>query len=290
METDKPDYLNIAYRENPSLATYVRLRRRYPNHRIDFYEGFSVDGLEWVSGREEFDKFDIPAETAYAAVTGECAAISELCLRVMELLVEREHFRKTGKTHAVSRGDVVSDVFVNTLISYMLAGLAFSRHFHVNPDLMMLISHQLADGATRLKKKRTKVLDWLEIMDVAYDLRRKGIEPSYRAIAKVMGVAPTTVLRSFKSDLLDLVKAAGMRASVGKSPEARCNWLLGLRIATELADRNEKISPTIIRDAMGLSKDSNDVPEWKLLDTVEEGLLRLGMRDLAHAPKVPNEQ
>jgi polysaccharide export outer membrane protein len=33
-------------------------------------------------------------------------------------------------------------------------------------------------------------------MDVAYDLQRKGIEPSYRAIAKVMGVAPTTVMQA----------------------------------------------------------------------------------------------
>ena len=288
METDKPDYLNIAYRENPSLAAYVRLRRCCPNHQIDFYEGFSVDGLEWVSGREEFDRFDIPAETAYAAVTGECAAISELCLRVMELLVERDDFKKTGKTHAVSRGEVISDVFVNTLISYMLAGLAFSQHFHVNPDLMMLTSHQLSDGATRLKKKRTKVLNWLEIMDVACDLQKKGIEPTYRAIAKVMGVAPTTVMRSFPSSLLDPVKAGRVWVSVNKSPEARRNWLHGLKIATELADRNEKISPTIIRDAMGLSKDSNDVPEWKLLAMVEEGLLRLGMCDSAYAAKVPN--
>ncbi len=288
METDKTDYLNITYRENPSLATYVRLRRCYPNHRIDFYEVYSIYGLEWVSGREEFVRFDIPVETAYAAMTGECVAISELCLRVMELLVERDNFKKNGKTHAVSRGEVVSDVFVNGLISYLLAGLAFSGHFHVNLDLMMLISHQLSDGAARLKRKRTKVLDWLEIMDVASDLKRKGIDPSYRAIAKVMGVAPTTVMRSFKSDLLDLIKEDQIRASVDKSPEARSSWLLGLRIATGLADRNQKISPAIIRDAMGLSRDSNDVPELKLLDMVAEGLLRLGMRDSAYAPKAPN--
>jgi hypothetical protein len=289
METDKPDYINIAYRENSSLATYVRLRRSYPNHRIDFYEGFSVDGLEWVSGREEFDKFDIPAETAYAAVTGECAAISELCLCVMELLVEREHLCKTRKTHAVSRGEVISDVFVNTLISYILAGLAFSRHFHVNPDLVKLISHQLADGATRLKNKRSKVLDRSEIMDVACDLQRKGIEPSYRAIAKVMGVAPTTVMRSFRSDLLDLIKAGRIRPTVDKSPEARRNWLLGLRIATQLADRNEKISPTIICEARGLPKYSmsDDVPEGKLLNMVEEGLLRLGVRESSYAQENP---
>jgi hypothetical protein len=280
METDKPNYLNIVYEQNPSLAAYVRLRRCYPNHRIGFCEGFSLEGQEWVFGREEFDRFDIPAETAYAAVTGECAAISEICLRVMELLIERDDLKKNGKTHAVSRGEVISDVFVNTLISYMLAGSALSGYFHVNADLMMLISHQLTDGAKRLKRKRTKVLGRDEIIDVACELRCKGIEPSYRAIAKVMGVAPTTVMRTLSSDFLDLVKAGRVRVSVNKSPEERRNWLNGLRIATGLADRNEKISHTIIREAMGLPKYgmSDGVPEWQLLNMVEEGLLRLGVR------------
>jgi hypothetical protein len=87
---------------------------------------------------------------------GECAAISELSLRLMELLVERERVQKSGKPHAVSRGEVISDVFVNALISYMLAGLASTKHFHINPDLMMLITHQLSSGACAAEENAHK--------------------------------------------------------------------------------------------------------------------------------------
>src|SRR5262249_5432476 len=151
-------------------------------------------------------------EIALAAVDGECAAISEVSLRLMELLLERERVQKSRKPHAVSRGEVISDVFVNTLIADMLAGLVWVN-FHINPDLAMLITYQLSSGAARLKKKRTKSLDIFDVMDVACDLQRKGIEPSYRAVGKVMGVAASTVMRSFPKDLLNDIKQGHVRTS-----------------------------------------------------------------------------
>jgi hypothetical protein len=127
---------------------------------------------------------------------------------------------------------------------------------------------------------RTKSLDFFEVMDVACGLQKRGIEPSYRAVGKAMGVAATTVMRNFPRDLLNLIKEGHVRSSFDKSSEARREWLRALAIATQLSDLNEKISPRAISDAIGASHDDDlhNIPAWDLLEMVEKGFLRVGPR------------
>jgi hypothetical protein len=120
MSNSKTDILSEAYQRLPTLRNYVALRRTHPDTQIHCPER---DIFEVMGDFDEPIDFDIPSELILFAVTGECAAISELSLRLMELLIEREAIQSTGESAAIRRGIAVSDVFINRLIELMLDGL-----------------------------------------------------------------------------------------------------------------------------------------------------------------------
>ena len=134
---------------------------------------------------------------------GDCPAISEISITLMELLIERDVMQRSKKSHLVSRGEAISDVLVNRLIAMMLEGAT-----HVNPDLLVLVKHQLTDSSTKLQKQRERKLSIDDIRFAAARLYNANKKPSLRAIAEVLGVAASTVLRSLPKSDLQRIQAA----------------------------------------------------------------------------------
>ena len=138
------EVLSRTFEMHPTIKNYVSVRRRYPDKVIDIAV---EDGFEWVFQNSELlEKFEISPHLVYAAIDAECAAIAELSLSLMERIIERDAAQKAGKTHAVSRGDVISDALINNLINLMLSGLSRNNHLHMNRDLMVRIRHQISGG------------------------------------------------------------------------------------------------------------------------------------------------
>ena len=185
--------LSRAFKRNSTLENYVALRRANPNETI---EVAISGGLDWLYDSEAALKdFDISPSLVASVLDADDLAISELCLLLMEQLIARDKAKKTGKTHLVSRGEVISDRFVNELINVMLDSLDWNNSLTLPRDLIVLIRHQTGGGTLDWKREvERKELRSKATME-AIGIAASGKEPSYRAIGKAMGVNATTVMR-----------------------------------------------------------------------------------------------
>jgi hypothetical protein len=280
MNDREHDFLSQAFFLNPTIENYVTLRRHHPQQDIEFSNG---EAFEWAAKHsDEFEKFDIPMEVVFAAFDAECTAISELSLLLMERLIERDRAtkagRKNGKTHLVSRGEVISGAFIEEIIRHILAGLSYQNYLFVNRDLMMLITFQITDGVARLKKQRSRKLNLVQILDVACQMRAKGIDLSYRILGRELGVAQTTVMRSLPEGLFEAIKTG--RISVDRRPMTAAEqeeWKRAVRTATIMAQDRKKLSFFTLRDELALEADGDfALPDPELIGLISDGVVRLG--------------
>ena len=187
--------LEKAYKADPSIENYVRLKRSNP----DFEFGVAViGGMEWFfANKENFEAIGIKPEIAVGILDADFDCITEVCLVLMELLIERKRLGDAGESHVSSRDPLKRDSFVNYLIKVMVDALEWNKECFIPGALVVLIRHQLGTEKTawettaKAHDKRQRAI-W-----IAAELMAKGQEPSYRKIASIMGVKPSTVMRWF---------------------------------------------------------------------------------------------
>ena len=183
------------------------LRRTNPDEKI---EVAIIDGLDWLfndDNQQLLEGLDILPQLVAKTLDADPASISELCLRLMERLIERDEKQDSGKTHLVSRGEAISDSLVNYLINMMLDNLEWNDELYIPRDLIVLIRYQtggeISDQAKKLAIRDRK----FNAVWIALQLSEQGKTPSYREIARVLGVNPTTVMRWFpNNDLTEQIE------------------------------------------------------------------------------------
>ena len=183
-----PVSLMFAFRDEPTLENYLKLRRKYPNQEFDFS---TLPGLDWIHKNEALlAKWNLTADLVSGATRGEEQAISELSLRLLERLLEREVAIQQGETQLVGRGDAIATSFVNFLIGVILDGMSLPGALKRGPqDFLFLIKYQLGicvigDSQAAYEsdcKRQDAVFRGAEMIE------RDG-KTSIRAVAKMMGV------------------------------------------------------------------------------------------------------
>jgi hypothetical protein len=188
--------LSRAYKADPTIENYVRLRRQYPTETIEVAVS---GGIDWLFGNEGVLKqFHISPNLIASALDADEDAISELSLLLLERIIERKKTQKSGKTHAVSRKLAIGDELVNFLINLMLDSLDWNDRLLIPRDLIVLIRHQTGGGRSidwdrreELKKQRWKCFQAMA------RVANQGKAPTIRTISKNLGVSATTVMRWF---------------------------------------------------------------------------------------------
>ncbi|NNJ76139.1 MAG: hypothetical protein HKP56_13390 [Anderseniella sp.] len=133
--------LSERFKTAPSIDLYVKLRR---DNTDDDIELAISPGIEWLfEVGTELEKWEIPEELVAGALDADEAFICELSLVLLECLVQRREIESSGNTHAVVRGEAISDNFVNFLIAMMLDALSWNNNLILPRDLAMLIRYQL---------------------------------------------------------------------------------------------------------------------------------------------------
>jgi hypothetical protein len=271
MATKKEGILSEAYQRNPTLKNYVTLRRKNPSTRIlPKYPDIEVVYRAVSAIEDDLVHFDIPSEVLIEAMLGNCPAISELSLTLMELLIERDAMQKSEMTHLISRGEVISDVLVNRLIGMMSEGVT-----HMNPDLLVLMKHQLTDSTARLQKQRERKLSIDDLRLAAIELAKANKKPSLRAIADVLGVAASTVLRSLPKTDLRRIQAAYDPSNLSK-PEGEGHSTMV--ILGRYMDANTLVDFRAFTLAWEIILAHPNLPEAELLPMVENALRGSGAR------------
>jgi hypothetical protein len=220
-ETPLPDdgfnLVTRAYKANPTIENYVALRRQHPDEAIQVAV---TGGLDWLFGKQKiFTQFGIDPHLVAGVLDADPNDISELSLRLLELIIERKKFEKAGKTHVVSRGLAISDNTVNYLINVMLGALDWNDDLFIPRDLIVLILHQVGGASSdwerseELKELKTKVFISM------WRLVGAGKTPSIRAVAKDLGVSQTTVMRWFpRGELAKMLREVGALAKQSRKP------------------------------------------------------------------------
>ena len=186
---------SIAYKRAPSIEHYLRLRRTDPAAEIEVAVIGGMDQLFFMKG--ELRKYGFDPEMIASVLDADPGAISEVSLQIIEKIVEAKNLAKAGQTHLTRRGLAIPDKLVNWLIACMLDALSWNDDLYIPRDLIVLIRERL--GGSNLEYEQASAAHekrWSAII-IGGQLKAQGVDPSFRMLAKILQVSPTTVMRWF---------------------------------------------------------------------------------------------
>jgi hypothetical protein len=138
--------LVIAYRQEPTLENYIRLRREFPDVEIQVGRfGDGLEGLEVLFAFEErFRRYGIDPDLIAGTLDADEHSIDALSLCLMECLIARSELPKHGPGHIAKRREAISDTTINYLIAHMLEALDYNDAMvRIPGSLVVLIRQQL---------------------------------------------------------------------------------------------------------------------------------------------------
>lgn len=197
--------LSKAYKKDPSIENYVKLRRANPKGEIEIAV---IGGMEQLFFLEsELRKYGFDPNLVASVMDADPEAISELSLQLMERMIEAKELAKNGKTHLSRRGLAVPNKLINWLIACMLDALSWNDDLYIPRDIIVLIRERLGGSNPEYEQaSHAHEMRWAAIT-IGGQLQAQGIKPSFRMLAGMLNVAPSTVKRWFpKGDFKEEVE------------------------------------------------------------------------------------
>jgi hypothetical protein len=134
--------LVVSYRREPSIESYLRVRRQFPEIEIQIGRFGGIDPLFILE--KEFQKHGIDPQLVAAILDADEPSIDDLCLQLIEKIVEREKISKDEAGHIQKRRAAISDAMVNYLIVTILESIDWNeQEVRIPASLVVLIRHQL---------------------------------------------------------------------------------------------------------------------------------------------------
>jgi hypothetical protein len=185
--------------QRPEIATFLNFCSKHQG--VPFRALWNFGGLEFIFAyREQFREIGIEGAILAECMDGDSVAIGEVCRKILQSLENAKELSRTDKTHMVSRGLTVN---LTAVKAFILATLDAKERYHVDeviPEFHFLISWVLFPGPPDADALRTSQNLKFNATFLAWGYRHKyNIYPSYRKLAKVLGVAPSTISRLFSS-------------------------------------------------------------------------------------------
>ena len=144
--------LSKAFKRDPTIENYVRLRRENPDEVIEIAVS---SGLEWLFSNEELLKSNgIPPLLVGGILDADHACISELSLLLLEKIIEKKGLSARGETHLVGRGNAISESLIDHLICMMLDSLEWTDDLRLDRDLIVLIRERLGGVSSKWEKEQ----------------------------------------------------------------------------------------------------------------------------------------
>jgi len=185
-----------AFKADPSLETYVRLRRSNPTAELEVAVIGGFESMFYM--REEFERYGLDPELLGGLLDADPDAISEIALSVMEALIEADKRERAGETHIVSRGEAIPPKLVDWIICCTLDSLSWNDCLNIPRDLIVLIRERLG-GANPFYEQIGHIRQMKsDAAMIAGQLKAQGVTPTFKLVGQILGVAASTVMRWFE--------------------------------------------------------------------------------------------
>ncbi len=183
------------YKRDPSLENYVRLRRKRPKAEL---EVAVIGGFEQLFYMQHVvDRYGIDIQLVAGVMDADPSAISEMSLILMDKIIEAKALAKKGETHLVRRGLAIPDKLIDWIICCSLDAFSWHDELHIPRDLIVLIRERLG-GSNPEYEQASKAHEMKgNAAFVAGQLKAQGDNPTFKMLAEVFGVSPSTVKRWF---------------------------------------------------------------------------------------------
>jgi hypothetical protein len=199
--------LVIGYRREPTIESYIQIRRKFPEVEIQIGQLGGLEAL-LVFLLEDFEKQGVDTCLVAAALNdGDEPSLDALSLHLLECLVARSKLPRDGVGYIEKRRSAISDANVNYLISEMLEGLDWHGEMvRVPASLIVLIRHQLCAGMPEMHQTFLSRRRRLAAAVRAAEWFKPGEKISVRKLASVTGIPRSTAARyladeKFKEEL-----------------------------------------------------------------------------------------
>lgn len=186
-------------RRRPSIPSFLRFSEKHKE--TPFRAIWDFGGLEFViSYSADFEKIGVTGQALATCMDGDPDAIRSVCRKTLSSMNSADELRQRGETHLASRGVVINPTAVKAFILAVLDARERYQYHEVIPELYFLLAQVLLPGETEAKKaeRNSDMKAWALMLSWAYH-HKHGKYPSYRKLAKLIGVAPTTISRMFES-------------------------------------------------------------------------------------------
>lgn len=204
-----PEALAKSFKMEPTLQCFLDIRKNNPD--LDFDVSF-VGGLDHLYVLEKYiGYFGISPDLFTGILDASDESIRSMCMLIIEDILQEELLKREGETHVAARKRVMPKHLRDWLICTMLGAISRYGSNYICTDLIVLLQFRLNGEASRIEEmvevhEKKQTASW-----AAGRLRAQGKAVSFRAVARMMGVQPSTVKRWFTSETE--FKAAGDRLS-----------------------------------------------------------------------------
>lgn len=182
-----------------TLDDYLRIREKFPD--VDF-PAYSLvwDPVEWIVNMDAVTDIGISARNFVRAFKGEVSSMDAICLQLLRR--QKEFDASDDKVHAVRRRLKESDATINFLVAGMHE--VCMHHGVRAPGSLMYLTTLRLCGQNSAAKKRSNfrrfafaVYETFVSPFPGMTAPLDGQKPSFRKIAKILGVPTSSVSRAW---------------------------------------------------------------------------------------------
>jgi hypothetical protein len=130
-----------AYKKDPSIENYVKLRRESPDAEIEVSVIGGMDQLFYLEN--ELRQYGIDPQLVAGVMDADPADIGEISLQLMEKIIEARKLSNAGESHLIRRGLAIPDKLINWVITCSLDALSWNDELYIPRDMIVLIRERL---------------------------------------------------------------------------------------------------------------------------------------------------
>ena len=190
------DDVTREYKRDPTIETYVRLRRADPSIEIEVSVIGGFESMFYM--RDELERYGIDPDLLGGVLDADPEAIREISLRLMERMIEARALERAGETHLVRRGRAIPDKLIDWIICCALDALSWNDELRIPRDLIVLIRERLGGPNSQYEQQSQVREGRNNAAIIAGQLKARGVKPTFKIIGDALKVAPSTVKRWFE--------------------------------------------------------------------------------------------